>query len=246
MGSGSCQNASAGGFRVAVLQSNYVPWRGYFDIIHDVDLFVFYDEVQYTKNDWRNRNRIITPRGTQWLTVPVYGSTDKEISEIEIVPGRWGEKHYQALLTNYGKAPYFDRYKGWLKDIYHQNWKTLSELNQTLIRTISREYLEIGTRFAKSTEFTSHGKSSEKLLSLLRSIGATSYVSGPAAQSYMDLDAFSAAGIEVIWKDYHGYPAYEQLHEPFDPYVSILDVLFNTGPRAAELVWKWRQASGKV
>ena len=152
MGSGSCQNTSAGGLRVAVLQSNYVPWRGYFDIIHDVDLFVFYDEVQYTKNDWRNRNRIITLRGTQWLTVPVYGSTDKAISEIEIVPGRWGEKHYQALLTNYGKAPYFDRYKGWLKDIYHQNWKTLSELNQTLIRTISREYLEIGTRFAKSTE----------------------------------------------------------------------------------------------
>ena len=94
-----------GGRRVAVLQSNYVPWRGYFDLIHDVDVFIFYDEVQYTKNDWRNRNRIVTPNGPQWLTVPVFGSTGKSIREVEIVPGRWGEKHYQALRTNYGKAP---------------------------------------------------------------------------------------------------------------------------------------------
>lgn len=239
---GSSQVPSENRLRVAVLQSNYIPWRGYFDIIHDADLFVFYDEVQYTKNDWRNRNRIVTQQGAQWLTVPVYGSTDKAISEIEIVPGRWGEKHYQALLTNYAKAPYFDRYKSWIKDVYHQDWRTLSALNQTLIQTIARDYLEIETRFANSADYPSSGKSSEKLLSLLRSIGATSYVSGPAAQSYMDLDAFSAAGIEVIWKDYHGYPTYPQLGESFDPYVSILDVLFNTGPRAAEMVWKWRLA----
>lgn len=97
------------GLTVAVLQSNYVPWRGYFDIIHDVDLFIFYDEVQYTKNDWRNRNRIMTPSGVKWLTVPVYASIEKPISAIEIVPGRWGEKHYQTLLTNYRKALFSTR-----------------------------------------------------------------------------------------------------------------------------------------
>lgn len=240
------QDSPAAGLRVAVLQSNYIPWRGYFDIIHDVDLFIFYDEVQFTKNDWRNRNRIVTQQGVQWLTIPVYGSTDKAISEIEIVPGRWGEKHYQTLLTNYAKAPYFDLFQPWLNEVYHQQWWTLSMLNQTLIRTIARDFLGIGTRFAQSTDFASHGRSSEKLLSLLRSVGATSYVSGSAAKSYLDVNAFDAAGIEVIWKDYQGYPAYRQLQEPFDPYVSILDVLFNTGPRAAEMVWKWREGSANA
>ena len=122
-----------GGPRVAVLQSNYVPWRGYFDLIHDVDVFIFYDEVQYTKNDWRNRNRIVTPNGLQWLTVPVFGSTGKSIREVEIVPGRWGEKHYQALRTYYGKAPFFEMYRPWLEEVYRQDWRSLSALNQALI-----------------------------------------------------------------------------------------------------------------
>lgn len=225
------------GLTVAVLQSNYVPWRGYFDIIHDVDLFIFYDEVQYTKNDWRNRNRIMTASGAKWLTVPVFASIEKPISEIEIVPGRWGEKHYQALLTNYRKAPFFDMFEPWLKAIYHGDWRYLSNLNQTLIRTISADFLGARTQFAQSTDYFSEGKRGEKLLSLLRSVGAKRYVSGPAAKAYMNEDKFRAAGIEVVWKDYSAYPPYPQLSETFDPALSILDLIFNTGPNAPAYIW---------
>lgn len=225
------------GLTVAVLQSNYVPWRGYFDIIHDVDLFIFYDEVQYTKNDWRNRNRIMTPSGVKWLTVPVYASIEKPISAIEIVSGRWGEKHYQTLLTNYRKAPFFDAYQPWLDATYHRDWRYLSELNQEMIQTISAEFLGIQTRFAHSKDYFSEGKRGEKLLSLLRSAGASRYVSGPAAKAYMDEDEFRAAGIEIVWKDYSAYPPYPQLSGPFEPALSILDLLFNTGPNAPRYIW---------
>ena len=230
-----------GGRRVAVLQSNYVPWRGYFDLIHDVDVFIFYDEVQYTKNDWRNRNRIVTPNGPQWLTVPVFGSTGKSIREVEIVPGRWGEKHYQALRTNYGKAPFFEMYRPWLEEVYRQDWRSLSALNQALIQKIARDFLGIRTQFRQSSDFLSQGKRSEKLLSLLKSSGASTYVSGPAARSYLELSAFRDAGIEVVWKDYAGYPAYPQRSDEFYPAVSILDLLLNVGEKAPELIWGWRR-----
>lgn len=226
--------------RCAVLQSNYLPWRGYFDLIHDVDLFVFYDEVQYTKNDWRNRNRIVTPKGSCWITVPVYGSIEKTIDEIEIVPDRWAQKHYQMLVTNYSKAPHFHRYQPWLKEIYWTKWAKLSDLNQTLIQTIAYEFLGITTMISHSHNYHSAGTKGEKLLSLLKSIGVHEYHSGPAAQSYLDVNSFAAEGISVVWKDYRGYPEYRQLKEPFDPYVSILDLLFNVGPDAPEYIWGWR------
>lgn len=228
--------------KLAVLQSNYLPWKGYFDIIHDVDLFLFYDEVQYTKNDWRNRNKIYTATGLKWLTVPVYGTIEKRIDEIEIVRGRWQMQHYQAILTNYAKAPYFRQYQDFLEFVYLDTvWNSLSELNQYLIRKIATDFLQISTKIDQSVSYLSTGSGHQKLLSLVKNTGADSYESGPAAQSYIISSDYREAGIELIWKDYTGYPQYQQLHDPFQHQVSILDLLFNTGSDAPYFIWGWRE-----
>ena len=224
--------------KIAVLQSNYIPWKGYFDIIHDVDEFIFYDEVQYTKNDWRNRNRIYTPAGVQWLTIPVEGHISKSIDEVHVVRDKWQQKHYNALVTNYSKAPCFSRYKEFLQYVYlERKWDYLFELNRWLIQTISRDFLGITTVFTDSRTYASEGTGHQKLLSLLISAGAEYYLSGPAAKDYIIAADYEKAGIELHWKDYSGYPEYPQMHEPFDHYVSILDLLFNVGEDAPKYIW---------
>ena len=224
--------------KVAVLQSNYIPWKGYFDIIHDVDEFIFYDEVQFTKNDWRNRNRISTPSGIQWLTIPTTGSITQTIDEVETAGSQWQRKHYNSLVTYYSKAPYFSKYKEFLENFYlGKTWSNLSQLNRYLIIHIARDFLGIKTFFTNSREYASHGSGHEKLLSLLISAGADYYVSGPAAKSYIRAEDYKNAGIELHWKDYSSYPEYRQLNEPFCHNVTILDLLFNTGDSAGDFIW---------
>lgn len=220
--------------KVAVLQSNYIPWKGYFDIINDVDLFVFYDEVQYTKNDWRNRNIIYSPQGLSWITVPVTYSLGQKIKETKISSGtEWYKSHWNKLENAYKKAPYWHKYSDFFYDCYfNHTWEFLSDLNQYLIKAISRNFLKIETQFETSEHFSSKGQKEEKLLSLLVSIGATEYISGPAAKAYLSEDKFEQAGIKVIWKDYSNYRPYKQVCEPFEHGVSIVDVLFNTGENA--------------
>ncbi len=229
--------------RVAVLQSNYIPWKGYFDIIHDVELFVFYDEVQYTKNDWRNRNVIYTESGLKWITLPCGYDLKRKIIDVRIkTEVDWQNDHLKRLCTCYAKAPYFFKYKPFFEHAYlERKWEYLSELNKFLIKHISTEYLGIKTEFADSRDYDSCGHKSEKLLSLLLSAGCGEYLSGPAARDYLDEDAFISKGIKVLWKDYSGYPKYRQLHEPFEHGVSVIDLLFNTGPDAPYYIWGWRE-----
>ena len=224
--------------KVAVLQSNYIPWKGYFDIIHDVDEFIFYDEVQFTKNDWRNRNRISTPTGVQWITIPTTGSLTQSIDEVHTAGSQWQRKHWNTLVTNYSKAPFFSKYKAFFEDFYlGHEWDNLSALNRYLITNISREFLGIKTRFTDSRDYHSEGSGHKKLLSLLISAGAEYYLSGPAAQSYIQAEDYKRSGIELHWKDYSNYPEYPQLHQPFCHYVTVLDLLFNTGDEAPEYIW---------
>lgn len=224
--------------RVAVLQSNYIPWKGYFDIIHGVDLFVFYDDVQYTKNDWRNRNRIKTAQGPIWLTVPTGADLHQRICDIRIPPGPWPTKHLKSLRQNYFRARHFEEFHDFLEEVYvGRRWETLSELNQYLIRTIAGNYLGITGAFADSRQYSLSGVRQDRLLDLLSQLGATSYVSGPSGRSYIEAARFADAGIDLEFKDYGGYPEYPQFFPPFDHHVSILDLLFHTGREAPEFIW---------
>jgi hypothetical protein len=236
---GACARA----LRVGILQSNYMPWKGYFDLINDCDAFVFYDDVQFTKNDWRNRNRIKTSAGPAWITIPVGADIRRRICDVRLTDQSWQKKHYKTLTQIYGKAPYFARYRDFLEQVYvATTWYTLSELNHFVICTIAHDFLGITTRFLRSSELTVPGRNQDRVLNLCKAAGATQYVSGPAAKAYLDETRFRAQGIEVRWKDYSGYPEYLQFHPPFEHAVTILDLLFHAGPDAPYYIWGWRRA----
>lgn len=224
--------------RVAVLQSNYLPWKGYFDIVHDVDLFVFYDDVQFTKNDWRHRNKIKTAQGVQWLSVPVGDDGHRLICEVSIADARWQVKHWRTLEQNYGKCAHFARYREYFEHVYlGRAWTSLSELNQTLVRDIASRFLGLPTAFADSRSYGASGHKLERLLDLVKLTGATHYLSGPAARDYIVPERFAEAGVALEWKSYAGYPEYRQRFAPFEHGVSIVDLLFNLGPDAPEFIW---------
>lgn len=230
--------------KVAVLQSNYIPWKGYFDIIHDVDEFIFYDEVQYTTRDWRNRNKIIIDGKPRWLSVPVGSGRDRKISDVVIADASWQKKHYESLRHAYGRAPHFQDYAELLAHIYlERTWTCLFELNRYIIKTVSRDILGVSTHFSDSRDFVSHGAKHEKLLAIVEAAGADVYISGPAAKEYIKVEDYTENGIAVVWKDYSGYPAYQQASSTFTHNVSILDLLFHVGKKAPYYIWGWRNTS---
>jgi hypothetical protein len=227
--------------RAGIIQSNYIPWKGYFDIIHDVDLFVFHDDLQYTKNDWRNRNRIKTPHGERWLTIPVGTNERRRICDVRLPESNWARDHWRQIDAVYQHAPYYGHYRDYFERLYRgTHWRWLSELNQGLIMGISRDLLGITTAFTDSGPLHLTSTKGARVLEILAATGADTYVSGPAARAYITDDEFARAGIEPIWKDYSGYPQYEQLHPPFSHRVTILDLLFHTGPAAPWHIWGWR------
>jgi hypothetical protein len=230
--------------RVGLIQSNYIPWKGYFDVIHDVDVFVFHDDVQYTKGDWRNRNRIKTDGGERWLTIPVGVCEHRLICDVPLPSGSWAKDHWRRLHAAYHRAPYFASYREYVEALFRaRQWRTLSELNQAFTTGIARDLLGITTEFVDSRSFALTGVKGARVIELLRKTGADVYVSGPAARDYLTDDCLAEAGISVEWKDYSGYPEYDQLHAPFSHAVSILDLIFHTGPRAAYYIWGWRAAA---
>ncbi len=228
---------------VVILQSNYLPWKGYFDLIHDADVFIFYDDVQYTRNDWRNRNKLKAHSGTCWLTIPVQARLDQKIHEILLPSGSWRDKHWKSIRQYYSKAPHFARFEQSIADTYLNGvCQSLSDLNQYLIRSIARVHLGIGTELRDSREFTGTGNPTERLIALIRDVGGTRYLSGPAARGYLQEELFAQAGIELTYKDYGGYPEYGQFFPPFEHAVSIIDLLCHCGPAAPDYIWGWRQS----
>ncbi len=218
----------------AILQSNYIPWKGYFDIIGSVELFIFHDDLQYTKNDWRNRNKIKTPRGAEWLSVPCGTNENRLICEVELRDHSWQAQHWSKITSSYSRSKYFKKYKTFFEDFYlGRNWANLSEMNQIMISSISQELLGIETRFTDSRCYGATAKKSARVLELLDRSGATSYLSGPAAKSYLNQVDFDAKGLDLHWMEYTGYPEYTQLYPPFIHEVSILDMLFNLGDETA-------------
>jgi hypothetical protein len=221
--------------RVAAIQSSYIPWRGYFDVIGLVDEFILLDEVQYTKRDWRNRNRIKTAQGLLWMTIPVQvkGRYRQRIDEVRIADRGWAERHWQTLRQAYAAADRFEDTAEQIAALYEQagELERLSDVNRLFLDGLC-PMLGIDTRLSWSTDYASEGAGTERLASLCAQAGADEYVSGPAARAYLDEDEFASRGIAVRWMDYSGYPAYPQVHPPYDEAVSIIDLLFNTGPDA--------------
>jgi hypothetical protein len=231
--------------KVVILQSNYIPWKGYFDLIHDADVFIFYDDVQYTKNDWRNRNKIMTAGGPKWLTIPTGIDANRLICEVTLSDPGWQKKHWETIRQNYRKAPGFAHYRPFFEDIYlGREWSNLSELNQHMIQLISRDLLGTRTRFDDSRNYDLTGQRLDRLTDLVAKSGASHYISGPAAKAYIDDDTFARMGVELVWKDYAGYPQYRQSELPFEHGLSILDLLFNAGADAPKYIWGWRDGAG--
>jgi hypothetical protein len=224
-----------------ILQPSYIPWRGYFHQIQKADVFVFYDCVQYDDHGWRNRNRIKTANGLQWLTIPVATKgvhTNKiQIKDVRLVPNNpWNTKHWRTLQQNYGKAPYFKRYAPLLETFYARHDALLADFTCDLTIALARELGIEHTKFVRSSTLPAQGSKTDRLLEILTQLGAKHYISGPSAKDYMELDKFAAAGISVEYMVYD-YPQYPQIHGAFQPAVTILDVLFNVGPDAAKYIW---------
>lgn len=220
--------------KVAIVQSNYIPWKGYFDMIASVDEFILFDDMQYTRRDWRNRNQIKTPQGVQWLTVPVKakGKYHQTIRETEIDGMDWIQAHWKALGQNYRRAPYYDEISTWLEPYYLGSGYThLSVLNRTLIEVVCG-YLGITTRISNSWDYELQPGKTERLVGLCRQVGGTEYISGPAARDYIQPELFAECGIVLSWFDYSGYPEYPQLWGEFTHGVTALDLLFNCGKDA--------------
>ena len=221
--------------KVAILQSNYIPWKGYFDIINMVDLFMFYDDVQYTVRDWRNRNKIKTEKGVEWLTVPCGSDRNRLICEVRLDDHTWQKSHWDKIQRSYRKAQYFDLYKGFFEDFYLcKQWESLSDMNQYLVKKISIEILGIRTVFDDSRKYHVTKQKDERIRELLKQVHATEYLSGPSAKTYLNEDDLMNANIAVTWMDYTGYSEYRQLFPPFVNEVSIIDLIFNEGPDATK------------
>lgn len=226
--------------KCVILQPSYMPWRGYFHQIWKADCFIFYDDVQYDARGWRNRNRVKTPHGPRWLTLPVHSKgcqiEGTPIRDIRICRQRpWQAKHWRTLEQSYGRAPFFAEYAPLVHDFYTEPWDYLCDLTTKLTVRLSRALGNHHTRFVRASELGVTGARTDRIVRLLQRVGATHYITGPSAKTYLEEHKLAAAGITVEYMRYD-YPEYPQLYPPFDGQVSILDLLFMTGPKALDYV----------
>ncbi|HTH57357.1 MAG TPA: WbqC family protein [Cyclobacteriaceae bacterium] len=218
--------------KILITQSNYIPWKGYFDAINQVDEVILYDEAQYTRRDWRNRNVIKTAQGTAWLTIPVQvtGRYFQKISEVKISEKKWNEKHLKTLNANYARAQHFKELKEFTEHLYvNAVMDYLSEINFWFLTEISK-WMNVKTPIQFCDSYPAEQKNpTERLVAISKQRGASHYYTGPAAKVYLEEDRFVQENIEVCYLDYDDYPEYPQLFGRFSHNVTILDLLFNTG-----------------
>jgi hypothetical protein len=229
--------------KVVILQPSYIPWRGYFDQICRADLFIFYDDVQYDKRGWRNRNQIKTATGKQWLTIPVHSrgaqTENIPINQIRIVwENSWNQNHLKAIQHSYTRAPHFDRYLSLLERFYQRRDEFLADFTIDFTIALAHELGNTHTNFMRSSQIAGiNGQKTDRLIQILQAVGGTHYISGPSAGNYIEKEKFHQTGIRLEYMEYN-YPEYPQLYPPFDPHVSILDLLFMTGSEASQYILK--------
>ncbi len=223
--------------RVAILQSNYIPWKGYFDIINSVDEFILYDDAQYTKGDWRNRNKIKTTNGLRWLTIPVHGKGlfYQKTCECQVAGNTWIDTHWKTIAQSYARAPFFETHAPFFRGLYEQcrNVNLLSTINHLFLKEIC-SLIKIDTLLTWSMDYEVYGERSERLRNICLQANADEYLSGPAAKNYLNEKLFNDKNIQVCWMDYGGYLEYNQLFSPpFVHELSIIDLIFNVGANKA-------------
>lgn len=222
---------------ISILQPGYIPWLGFFEQMARADVFVIYDDVQYDKHSWRNRNRIKTAQGIQWLSVPVLTSqkSGQLVHEVEIdnkTP--WQKKHLRALEQNYARAPFFKQYYPILEEGYTCQWTDLLSCDMFFINNF-KSLLGIDTELRYSSGLVSQGKSTERLVAICKELEADIFYEGAAGKNYIDDTLFSQTGIQLIYQDYK-HPQYSQLHGEFISHLSIVDLLLNVGPKSIEVL----------
>ena len=227
---------------LAAHQPQYLPWLGYFDKLDRADVFVLLDNVQFKKNEWQNRNRIRTAEGWQWLTVPVRHRFPQTIAEVEIDERvAWTRKHLQALKQNYGKAPYVDALLPQLEAALESPGSRLAPLNIGLVGLLAG-ILGIDTLTVLGSDVPARDDPNARLIDLCRALEADTYLSGAGANDYLDVDAFAAAGIEVRFQSFD-HPVYEQRYQPFEPFLSVVDLFMNCGRESLSLIRSGRLGS---
>ncbi len=224
--------------KVVVLQPGYLPWVGYFDQMMRADIFVHYDDVQFDKHGWRNRNRIKSPSGSPyWLTVPVrHGGLGRlQILDVEIDNRTaWARKHIGTIRQFYARAPFVSRYLPELEEVLHARWDRLVDLNLAVTDLI-RRWLGIKCETVRSSQLGISGGRTERLVAICRHFGADCYLSGNAAITYLDVGQFAPQGITVEWQDFV-HPIYKQQHGEFVPYLSVIDLILNCGEESADVI----------
>ena len=224
--------------KLAIVQSSYIPWRGYFDLINSVDEFILFDDAQYTRRDWRNRNAIKTPQGLLWLTIPVQvkGKYLQKIKDTIVSDETWNHQHWRSIVHNYSLARYFEDYREQFQKLYLGTEDShLSQINHRFLKAICG-ILGISTTISCSMDYDLIEGKTARLVQLSKDAGATEYLSGPSARVYLDEESFRKEGIKLSYMDYSGYPEYHQLYPPFEPNVSIIDLIFNEGPNATKFM----------
>jgi hypothetical protein len=227
--------------KCAILQPSYIPWRGYFHQIQKADVFVFLDDVQYDRRGWRNRNRIKTAASNKWLTIPALTKGHRKegttIRDLEICWDRpWTKSHWSALSLSYMRAPFFSRYSSVVESFYARRPTFLAEFTIDTTMEIARLLGITRTTYLRSSSLSLGGVRTERLLRILQAVGADHYISGPSASAYLDVEALAAYGIATEYMVYD-YREYEQLHPPYDPAVTVLDLLFMKGDAAPRWIW---------
>ena len=224
--------------KCVILQPSYVPWRGFFHQVQKADVFVFYDDVQYDKNGWRNRNKIKTPKDSTWLTIPIRNlGLSTPINEVPIDwTQNWANKHFNSIRLNYAKSPFFKRYEPLVQSFYERRHELLADFTIETTIELARALGITNTKFVRSSSLSANGSKTDRVLSVLKCVGATHYISGPSAKDYIEQEKFQSAGITLEYIEYN-YPEYPQLYPPFDGQVSVLDLLFSVGPKAGTHIW---------
>jgi hypothetical protein len=227
--------------KVAILQSSYIPWKGYFDLINQVDEFVFLEDVQFTNRDWRTRNQILMHDKKIWLSIPTKKTKRETLLNSVFIDDNqnWRASHMEKIKQSYIKHPYFREYSWILNEIYLNNIDNLSSFNINSVKVIAK-VLGIDTVFKVSSQFNVDAKKDDRLIEICRQLDADLYLSGPSAQDYINPIKFIKSNLKLEYMNYDNYPIYEQKSNLFDHQVSVLDLIFSVGPKASWYIWGWK------